>query len=306
MKNYLLAQWRAFLAWSSTSWQAGRSGKVNVVSVWGLLAVLLVTLVILALPDVELELRPGMDKAALLCRDEQVFEEILNAKHPSNEALLERFRHQPEMQGRILASDAYARRSLEAVESEVMNKIAQGHCIEVTNGDPVKIRRANLTAWESSDDLDRMWVTYQGQTYRAFAGDWQRASGDAVAPQDRAPLRTSPSNHQSAGNRAPVTVINDPAQDRIDVRPVPRFTEGQPYEQVRERLLGDGWQPVISKNADVCEDGDTRCQGRPEMQSCSGTGLAMCRFEWQRGARRLSICTAGEEQAKFDNVCDYR
>lgn len=304
MKNYLSAPWKAFRGWSSTSWRSGRSGKINVVFAWGLLAVLPVTLLMLSLPDVELELRPGMDKAALLCRDEQVFEEILNAKHPSNDALLERFRHQPEVQGRILVSDGYAQRSLEAVKSEVMNKIAQGHCIEVTNGDPVKIRRANLTAWESADDLDRMWVTYRGRMYRAFAGDWQRASGDAVATQDHAPFRTSPSYHQSAGNRAPVTVINDPAQDRIDVRPVPRFTQGQTYEQVRETLLHDGWQPVISKNADVCQDGDTRCQGRPEMQSCGGTGLAMCRFAWQRDGQLLTICSFGEEVAMFHSICD--
>src|SRR3990167_81243 len=304
MKNYLSAPWKAFLGWSSTSWKSGRSGKINVVSAWGLLDVLLVTLVMLSLPNVELELRPGMDKAALLCREEKSFDEILNAKDATNEALLERLRHRPEEQHRILVSDGYSQRSMAAVESEVMNKIAQGHCIEVTHGGTITILWANLNYWEGADDLDRMWVTYQGQRYRAFARDWQRASRNPAATQDRAPFRTSPSSHQSGGNLAPATVINDSAQARIDVRPVPRFTQGQPYEQVRETLLRDGWQPVISKNADACNDGDTRCQGRPEMQSCGGTGLAMCRFAWQREERRLTICTAGEEEAKFYRVCE--
>ncbi len=304
MKNYLSAPWKAFLGWSSTSWRSGRSGKINVVFAWGLLAVLPVTLLILSLPDVELELRPGMDKAALLCRDEQVFDEILNAKDATNESLLERLRHQPEARRRILVSDGYAQRSLAAVESEAMNKIAQGHCIEVTHGDPIKIRWANVNYWEGADDLDRMWVTYQGQRYRAFAGDWQRASGNPVATQDRAPFRTSPSSHKSGGNLALATVVNDSAQARIDVRPVPRFTQGQTYEQVRETLLHDGWQPVISENADACNEGDTRCQGRLEMQSCGGTGLAMCRFAWQREGQSLTICSFGEEVAMFHSICD--
>ena len=73
---------------------------------------------------------------------------------------------------------------------------------------------------------------------------------------------------------------------------------------MRVVLMRDGWQPVISKDADQCMEGDTRCEGRPEMQTCSGSGLAMCRFRWQRDGQQLTICTAGEEQAMFHSICE--
>lgn len=304
MTNYLSTLWKAFLRWSSTSWKSGRSGKINVVLTWGLLAVVAMTLVTLSMPDVELELRPGMAKAALLCREEKIFDEIFNAKDATNEALLERFSGQPAEQGRILVSDGYSQRSLAAVESEVMNKIAQGHCIEATHGHPVKIRWGYLNYWESAHDLDRMSVTYQGQMYRAFAGDWQRASGNPVtATQDRAPFRASRRSPEIA-DRALHPAADETTQVRTKPNPVPPFAQGEPYAQLRVVLLRDGWQPVISEDADKCMEDDSRCQGRPEMESCSGSGLAMCRFTWQREGQRLAVCTTGENEAKFYSICE--
>lgn len=326
MKNYLSTLWKAFLGWSSASWKSGRSGKINVAVTWGLIAVVTVSVVgglaIEFMPDEQLELRSQSKKAAVLCRDEKVWEEILDTGNtsdgfgvmdPLNQATLKHFRGQPEEQARFMGSDNYLEREAAAFkrmrgqqELTISSKITQGQCVEATHGDIVKIRRADLHDWKVARDspsAERIWVTYQGQQYRTYAGEWQRATGHPVAEKDRAPLKVPHSSKQGGGNYSPALAVDESTQTRMDVRPIPNFAQGQPYSQVRETLLRDGWQPVISEGADKCMDDDSRCQGRPEMQSCSGTGLAMCRFEWQRGEHQLSICTAGEEEARFNNVC---
>ena len=106
-------------------------------------------------------------------------------------------------------------------------------------------------------------------------------------------------------DRSPPPVVDDSqAQTKTQRRPVPPFSRSESYAGVRVVLMRDGWLPVISKDADQCMEGDTRCEGRPEMQTCSGSGLAMCRFSWQRNGQQLTICTAGEEQAMFHSICE--
>jgi len=261
--------------------------------------------VALLMPNVELELRPAMTEPALLCRQQQSFDEIVGAKDVTNQALMEKFRHQPDMQRRIMSSDTYMQRDAAAWRSEAMRKIARGQCREVTHGDPVK---ADWMEWQSSKDADplkpkRMLVTYQGQTYWAYAGQWQKVTGKTVAAENRAPLMVSRKAPDGNDRSAPPVMDESQAQATPNRHPVPPFARTESYAQVRMVLMRDGWQPVVSKEADQCMEGDTRCEGRPEMQTCSGSGLAMCRFRWQRDGQQLTICTAGEEQAMFHSVC---
>ena len=305
MKNYLTTQWKSLTAWSSGTWRQGRIGKAKVVMAWYGLTVAVMVPVALLMPDVELELRPAMTEPALLCDQQQSFDEIIGAKDVTNQALMERFRNQPDMQRRIITSDTYMQRDAAAWRSEAMRKIARGQCREVTHGDPVT---ADWMEWQSSKDADplkpkRMLVTYQGKTYWAYAGQWQKVTGNAVAAENRAPLMISRKS-QDGNDRSPPPVMDETqAQTSTKRRPVPPFARNESYAQVRVVLMRDGWQPVISKDADQCMEGDTRCEGRPEMHTCSGSGLAMCRFRWQRDGQQLTICTAGEEQAMFHSVC---
>lgn len=305
MKNYLATKWQTLRAWSSATWAQGRIGKAKVVLAWYGLAVVVMAPVALLMPGVQLELRSDMTKPALLCHQQQSFDEIIGATDVTNQALLEKFRHRPEVLTRIVTSDSYMQRSNWVFQQELMRKIARGQCREVTHGDPVT---ADWMEWQSSKDADhlkpkRMQVTYQGKTYWAYAGQWQKVTGNAVAAENRAPLMISRKS-QDGNDRSPPPVVDEThAQTSIKRRPVPPFARNESYAQVRVVLMRDGWQPVISKDADQCMDGDTRCEGRPEMQTCSGSGLAMCRFRWQRDGQQLTICTAGEEQAMFHSVC---
>lgn len=86
-----------------------------------------------------------------------------------------------------------------------------------------------------------------------------------------------------------------------------RFTKGQPYGEIREKLIEEGWDPVVSPDSDVCMEGDVRCANRPEMEACSGTGLAPCKFVWSKDGYNLNVFTVGmdatdEGDAAFDGV----
>jgi hypothetical protein len=61
-------------------------------------------------------------------------------------------------------------------------------------------------------------------------------------------------------------------------------------------MLKAGWKPFHSPDADECA-GDTRCEGRPEMVSCSGTGKAFCKFLWTKSGKTVGIITSGEDAA---------
>lgn len=81
---------------------------------------------------------------------------------------------------------------------------------------------------------------------------------------------------------------------------LPRFKKNEGYKSVRVKMLKAGWKPFHAEDADVCGEGDERCQGRPEMQSCAGTGLANCRFLWKRKGKTAVIFTVGED-AVYDS-----
>lgn len=72
---------------------------------------------------------------------------------------------------------------------------------------------------------------------------------------------------------------------------LPKFKQGEDYAQVRSKLLNAGWKPRRMPGADQCMRGDERCQGRPEMEACAGSGQANCRFAWKRAGKLLTIFT---------------
>lgn len=78
---------------------------------------------------------------------------------------------------------------------------------------------------------------------------------------------------------------------------MPILKKGANYETVRKKMIKSGWKPYTDPNADQCMEGDERCQNRPEMQNCSGTGYAPCRFLWKRKNKYVVIYTIGENAA---------
>ncbi len=86
---------------------------------------------------------------------------------------------------------------------------------------------------------------------------------------------------------------------------LPHFKKSESYTSVRAKMLKEGWKPFHSKDADTCMASDSRCQGRPEMVSCAGTGLANCKFLWEKGGKIIAICTVGEDNPSYDNICAY-
>ena len=84
---------------------------------------------------------------------------------------------------------------------------------------------------------------------------------------------------------------------------LPKFKKSESYTSVRAKMIKAGWKPFHSENADTCSEYDERCKGRPEMEACAGTGMANCKFLWQKNGKTVSICTVGENTA-FDGICD--
>lgn len=82
---------------------------------------------------------------------------------------------------------------------------------------------------------------------------------------------------------------------------LPTFPPGTPYASVRNTLLALGWRPITLPDADRCGRTDERCQGRPEMQSCAGTGMANCLFTWKRNNTVIGVSTVGEDTT-FDGT----
>jgi len=83
---------------------------------------------------------------------------------------------------------------------------------------------------------------------------------------------------------------------------LPSFKQGEPYASIRNKMIQAGWQPFHSPDADACYKEDERCQDRPEMESCTGTGLGNCRFIWVKNGKKAGICTIGDN-AVFEMVC---
>jgi len=108
----------------------------------------------------------------------------------------------------------------------------------------------------------------------------------------------------SAGAQSPARfnlVADASAGQSLSAIPTPRFRRQSPYSAARKRLVASGWQPAASPNADQCMEGDERCQGRPEMESCAGTAEANCLFLWRKGGVLIGVSTV-EDPPVIANV----
>ncbi|EKF9426883.1 hypothetical protein R6I31_003700 [Vibrio cholerae] len=85
---------------------------------------------------------------------------------------------------------------------------------------------------------------------------------------------------------------------------MPKFAKHESYSSIREKMIKAGWKPYVSNDADTCFKGDSRCEGRPEMLACAGTGMANCKFAWVKQENIIAICTVGED-AVFEGICSY-
>lgn len=81
---------------------------------------------------------------------------------------------------------------------------------------------------------------------------------------------------------------------------LPHFKKGENYASVRIKMLKAGWKPYRSPKADKCAKGDKRCENRPEMEACAGTGFAPCSFLWKRKGKTVRILTVGEDNAGYN------
>lgn len=89
----------------------------------------------------------------------------------------------------------------------------------------------------------------------------------------------------------------------ISAKELPTFEKDENYASIRLKMIDAGWKPFHSKGADSCFESDSRCQGRPEMESCAGTGMANCKFLWKKDEKSVAICTVGEDTT-YDGMCD--
>lgn len=71
--------------------------------------------------------------------------------------------------------------------------------------------------------------------------------------------------------------------------------------QARERLLKFGWQPSLSGDDLWGRAQEIKDNGLPEIQSCSPTGLAKCRFAYENDYATLEVTTIGEYDAAIIN-----
>lgn len=86
--------------------------------------------------------------------------------------------------------------------------------------------------WQASKDADhlkpkRMLVTYQGKTYWAYAGQWQKVTGNTVAAEDRAPLMISRKSPDGNDRSPPVWI--KPRPRPASNGPVPPFARNESY-----------------------------------------------------------------------------
>lgn len=132
------------------------------------------------------------------------------------------------------------------------------------------------------------------------------ASPVSPSPTAHSPANAS-GNVQTNAKEEATTNQNQSTGDKSDSStsgqlPVPKIY-GKTYDAAREILIKEGWQPnkqhwthgdsvdVKSGNGPIFWE-----KGYWELDSCSGTGLAQCRFEFFDPSQRiLVIITEGEE-----------
>lgn len=92
----------------------------------------------------------------------------------------------------------------------------------------------------------------------------------------------------------------DPRSDRSPWQMIKNdLTKGKPYAEFRQSALSWGWAPVVDPNCKTNVGGTASiCDERPEVESCSGDGYCILRFQHRIKAVALKIVTyAGNIQS---------
>jgi hypothetical protein len=96
---------------------------------------------------------------------------------------------------------------------------------------------------------------------------------------------------------------------KIYVSDLKELRQGMKYSQTREIILNAGWQGNKKRWQDVPEYGQVRDlyynNGWYEIDDCSGTGLAPCRFEFHNvHGNKLVVIAEGECSYDKNETCD--
>jgi len=88
-----------------------------------------------------------------------------------------------------------------------------------------------------------------------------------------------------------------------------KLKQGMPYSEAREIILNTGWQGKNSRWQDIPDSGEIGIiyydNGWQEVQDCSGTGMAYCKFEFINVKNQtLAITTSGECQKTAKVKCE--
>lgn len=74
---------------------------------------------------------------------------------------------------------------------------------------------------------------------------------------------------------------------------LPKFTDGQPYQEVKAELIKQGWQPV--KNMKIGNSSlyaqEVYQQGLEEVVDCVSMELDGCWFKYRKGKQMLEVKT---------------
>jgi hypothetical protein len=83
---------------------------------------------------------------------------------------------------------------------------------------------------------------------------------------------------------------------------LPKFTAGQPYQEVKAELIKQGWQPV--KNHKIGNSSlyaqEVYQQGMEEVVDCVSMELDGCWFKYRKGKQMLEVKTITNE-LKFES-----
>jgi len=115
--------------------------------------------------------------------------------------------------------------------------------------------------------------------------------GELVLDQDRPRLTAVAAEHTVCGRKATVPNVY-----------------GQPIETARTTLIARGWRPAPAESGEWEHSGAERLKMRGviEAESCSGTGMGYCAFNYQSPAGALGVTTAGEEDRVLGYSVDCR
>jgi hypothetical protein len=70
---------------------------------------------------------------------------------------------------------------------------------------------------------------------------------------------------------------------------------GKPIDVARQALMAAGWRPVPSQRLPAgSREAELSARGMVEVDSCAGTGMGFCLFNYTGAAGRLSVTTVGD------------